>query len=197
MILQNEICHIEINIDETYTVDSVDNRHYDVTLNPEHYRHNDLSKTLSIHIGLYAREFQVALIGPYHSYDLDCAVLQDDILTVLQDNMITQIKITDAYIIRRCHKQHAVLHRIFLITPIRRLESSSAPFINAPASCAVFPFGRPPPVTTNIFFTDSPPPIQLPKSQKCLFLKFLSDKPVCNPIHNHIIAAAGIAPDGL
>ena len=48
---------------------------------------NDLSKTLSIHIGLYAREFQVALIGPYHSYDLDCAVLQDDILTVLQDNM--------------------------------------------------------------------------------------------------------------
>lgn len=69
MILQNEICHIEINIDETYTVDSVDNRHYDVTLNPEHYRHNDLSKTLSIHIGLYAREFQVALIGPYHSYE--------------------------------------------------------------------------------------------------------------------------------
>lgn len=100
MILQNEICHIEINIDETYTVDSVDNRHYDVTLNPEHYQHNDLSKTLSIHIGLYAREFQVALIGPYHSYDLDCAVLQDDILTVLQDNMITQIKITDACIIR-------------------------------------------------------------------------------------------------
>ena len=41
MILQNEICHIEINIDETYTVDLVDNRHYDVTLNPEHYRQND------------------------------------------------------------------------------------------------------------------------------------------------------------
>ena len=49
MILQNEICHIEISIDETYTVGSVDNRYYDVTLNPAHYRHNDLSKTLSIH----------------------------------------------------------------------------------------------------------------------------------------------------
>ena len=34
MILQNEICHIEINIDETDTVGSADNRHYDVTLNP-------------------------------------------------------------------------------------------------------------------------------------------------------------------
>ena len=34
MILQNEICYIEINIDETDTVGSADNRHYDVTLNP-------------------------------------------------------------------------------------------------------------------------------------------------------------------
>ncbi len=83
MILQNEICHIEINIDETYTVGSADHRHYDVILNPGHYLHNDLSKTLSIHIDLYSRDFQVALIGPYYSYDLDCAVLQDDIFTLL------------------------------------------------------------------------------------------------------------------
>ena len=100
MILQNEICHIEINIDETYTVGSADNRHYDATLNPRDYRHNDLSKTLAIHISLYSKEYQIALIGPYHSYDSDCAVLEDDILTVLQDDMITQIKITNTSIIR-------------------------------------------------------------------------------------------------
>lgn len=100
MILQNEICHIEIKIDETYTVDSTDNRHYDVILNPSYSRHNDLSKTLSIHIDLYSRKFQVALIGPFYSYDSDCAILEGDILTILQDDMITQIKITDASIIR-------------------------------------------------------------------------------------------------
>lgn len=100
MILLNEICHIEISIDETYTVGSVDNRYYDVTLNPAHYRHNDLSKTLSIHIKLFSKEFQIALIGPYHSYDSDCAVLEDDILTILQDDMITQININNASIIR-------------------------------------------------------------------------------------------------
>ena len=44
MILQNEICHIVINIDETYTVDSADNRHYDVTLNPGDYGRSDFSK---------------------------------------------------------------------------------------------------------------------------------------------------------
>ena len=55
MILQNEICHIVINIDETYTVDSADNRHYDVTLNPGDYGRSDFSKTLAIHIDLYSK----------------------------------------------------------------------------------------------------------------------------------------------
>ena len=99
MILQNEICHIEIKVDETYTIGSADNHHYDVTLNPGHYGHNDFSKTLSIHINLGSREFQIALIGPFYSYDSDCAVLENDILTILQDNMITQIRITNDSII--------------------------------------------------------------------------------------------------
>ena len=93
MVLQNEICRIEINIDETYTVDSADNRHYDITLNPRDYRHNDFSKTLAIQIDLYSRKYQIALIGSYYSYESDCAILKDDILTILQDDMITQINI--------------------------------------------------------------------------------------------------------
>lgn len=35
-----------------------------------------------------------------YTYDSDCAILENDILTILQDNMITQINITDASIIR-------------------------------------------------------------------------------------------------
>lgn len=100
MILQNEICYIEINIDETDTVGSADNRHYDVTLNPGDYGRNDFSKTLAIHIGLYSGDYQIALVGPYYSYDSDCAILEDDILTILQDDMITRIKITNGTIVR-------------------------------------------------------------------------------------------------
>lgn len=95
MVLENEKCCIEINIDETYTVDSTDNRPYDVVLNPCHFRKSDLSKTVSIHVDLFEHEFYIALIGPFYSYDFDCAVLDDEILTVLQDNTITQIRITD------------------------------------------------------------------------------------------------------
>ena len=92
MILQNEICHIEIKVDETYTIGSADNHHYDVTLNPGHYGHNDFSKTLSIHINLGSREFQIALIGPFYSYDSDCAVLENDILTILALSKIVLVR---------------------------------------------------------------------------------------------------------
>lgn len=107
MILQNEICHIEIDTDETYTIGSADNRRYDVILNPAHYCHNDRTKTLSIHIDLFSGEFQIALIGPYHSYDSDCAVLEGGTLTILQDNMITQIEIANASIIRSVMLDHS------------------------------------------------------------------------------------------
>ena len=61
MILQNGICHIEINTDQIYTVDSADNRHYDVTLNPRNYQRNDYTNTLSIHVDLCSREYQIEI----------------------------------------------------------------------------------------------------------------------------------------
>ena len=100
MVLQNEIARIDISTDETYTIGSADNRHYDAVLNPTGYRRSNLSKTFSIHIDLYSKEFQIALIGSFYSLDSNCAVLEDDILTILQDDTITQIKITDASLVR-------------------------------------------------------------------------------------------------
>lgn len=100
MVLENEKCCIKINIDETYTVDSMDNRHYDVVLNPCNYKRSDLSKTLSIHIDLFLHDYSIALIGPFYTYDSHCATLDNETLTVLQDNTITQLKITEGTIIR-------------------------------------------------------------------------------------------------
>lgn len=100
MILENKKCHIKIETDKTYTVDSADNRCYDVTLNPEHYRHSDMYKALSISVDLFTSELRIALIGSFYTYDSDCAVLDGEVLTVLQDNTITQINVNDGSIIR-------------------------------------------------------------------------------------------------
>ena len=101
MLLENENCCIRIEIDRTYTVNSADNRHYDVTLNPCNYKHSDRTSTHSIHVDLFSKEYRIALIGPEtYISDCDCAVLENDTLTVLQDYSVTQINVTDGSVIR-------------------------------------------------------------------------------------------------
>lgn len=107
MLLQNEICNISISIDNTYSVESADNRYYDLILNPDKFKHNDFYKTMSIHIELLAEKISIALVGDYYSYDTDCAILDVDILTVLQNDKITQINIYDGTMI--LHKQFECL----------------------------------------------------------------------------------------
>ena len=100
MMLENENCRIEIRTDETYTADPAEDRGYDRVLNPCGYRERDWSKTFSIHIDLFTRAFTVALIGPLSACDSDCAVLDGETLTVLQDDTITQVSIQDGSIKR-------------------------------------------------------------------------------------------------
>lgn len=102
MILSNDKCCIEIKTDDLYTIDSADNSfQYDIVLNPDSRRHNDLYKTLAIHIDLFTKEYDIALIGSAYSYDIQCAILKDDILSVLQNDAITCINIADGTIPRR------------------------------------------------------------------------------------------------
>ena len=95
MILQNEICKIRISIDETFTVESTDNKLYDLVLNPYQIKHSDFYKVFAIEIDLYDKVMRIALVGDYYSYDDDCAVLDGEILTVLQNDTISQINIKD------------------------------------------------------------------------------------------------------
>lgn len=91
MVLRNELYIVNITVDTTYTFQSADNRPYDLELNPENYTHSGFYKTLSIHIDSFSDEIDIALIGSFYSYDTDCAVLEGDILTVMQNNFISQI----------------------------------------------------------------------------------------------------------
>lgn len=95
MILENQLCRIEITEDRTYTVNSADNRFYDVILNPDNYQRRDDYKALSISVDLFTSVLRIALIGPfYNSYMSNCAILEGETLTILQADVITRIKIT-------------------------------------------------------------------------------------------------------
>lgn len=105
-MLSNDICRITVYIDETYTANSADNnKHYDIVYNPEQYRSGDFYKTTGIHIDLFGDELSIALVGDYYSYDEDCAVLNNEVLTVLQNDCLTQINVKDGSVIGRIYLQ--------------------------------------------------------------------------------------------
>ena len=100
MLLKCNDYIVNINVDDIYTVDSSDNRYYDVILNPCNYRHSELTKTLAIDITLPSKHYSIALVGSYLISDSDCAILENDILTVLLDQIIVQINILNGSIVQ-------------------------------------------------------------------------------------------------
>lgn len=101
MIIQNSKFSVKITLDDTYTVNSADNAfHYDKVLYAREILPNDYYKTLSIKIDNGTDIFKIALIGDYFSYDFDCAVLNGNILTVMQNCDLTSINLSDFEIVK-------------------------------------------------------------------------------------------------
>ena len=97
-IFQNDKYFVEITLDETYTIDSADNKRYDYVLNPSNKRRGDMYNVFHLSVK-GVRNVDIALIGDYYTYPEDCAILEDDILTVLQNDYITLIDLKSVRII--------------------------------------------------------------------------------------------------
>lgn len=52
-------------------------------------------------IGSYEKVIRITLIGDFYSYEMDCAILEEMVLTVLQNNTITQLNVQDGSLILR------------------------------------------------------------------------------------------------
>lgn len=94
--LDNEKYSFEFSIDSTYTIGSADNPFkYDKLFNPHNFGQNDHYKVLSIKVSDGIGETRLAVIGDFFTYDWKCAVLNGDILTVLQNKYLLFINLTD------------------------------------------------------------------------------------------------------
>ena len=88
MTYNNKKYTIDITTDDTYTIDSADNRTYDYVMNPQNLARSDFYKTLCISVtGI--KNINIALICDY--YSPQCALLEEEILTVLLNNYVAQI----------------------------------------------------------------------------------------------------------
>ena len=96
--LQNEKYHINITTAHTYIEESADNRRYDYILNPNKLGRNNMYRTLCISV-TGAKNAEIALVGDYYTSDSDCAILEGDILTVLQNDYISQINLDSVQVV--------------------------------------------------------------------------------------------------
>ena len=96
--LQNEKYHVRITTAHTYIVESADNRSYDCVLNPNKLGRNNMYRTLGISVS-GSQNAEIALVGDYYTSDIDCAILEGDILTVLQNDYISQIDLDTVQVV--------------------------------------------------------------------------------------------------
>lgn len=101
IVIQTDYVKITIKPDETYTIDSVDNKPYDIIMNPFKYTRNNYAKAMEIVIqNEVYEETRIALIGSLYGYESDCAVLNNKELLVLIDKDIFIINIDDYMLIK-------------------------------------------------------------------------------------------------
>lgn len=93
MILNNEIYEIIIEVDETYNINSTNNKHYDYVYNPHKLDNHEFINVFSIHIKSNERVINIALIGGLYSNIDNCAILHNNVLIVLQNDIISEIDI--------------------------------------------------------------------------------------------------------
>lgn len=101
MKIQTHDYLIYIESDPAYTIDSVDNRFYDVVYNPQEIRKSSFYQVLAITIDRCSGVvFRIALIGDGYTKVENCAVLEADRLTVLMNKTVVQLDAASGALLR-------------------------------------------------------------------------------------------------
>lgn len=101
MVIENDYFKITIKQDETYTIDSTDNKPYDIIMNPFKYTRNNYTKVMEIVIqNEISEEVRIALVGSLYGSESNCAVLKDRELVVLIDKDIFIINLDEYKLVR-------------------------------------------------------------------------------------------------
>lgn len=89
--IENELYKIHIEKDITFTLDSADNKPYDLIFNPFKLKKTDYYSVLSIQINTGDKQKTIALIGTLYCEACDVAVLEGNDLVVLMNTTLVII----------------------------------------------------------------------------------------------------------
>lgn len=103
MRLKNSNYEIKIEEDATYSINSTDNKAYDIILNPFELKRSDYFSSFSISVNNGIEITTYILIGHNAAYCFSCAVLEDNQLSILMRDDLIQLDLSK-------HKINKVIH---------------------------------------------------------------------------------------
>jgi len=115
MELVNEKFKVIIKLDNTsYRKESSDNViNYDIVINPSENKQSDFDRTFCIEVKTSEKLYRIALVGSCYSIERHCAVLENNILTVLQNEYISQIDLTNGSLVNRIHIGNTIYFELY------------------------------------------------------------------------------------
>ena len=91
MLIKNDTYEISINAEHTFTLDSVDNKPYDLIINPFNMKRGDYYKALAVTLDDGVISMRFIIIGEMFGADEDIAILENDDLIILMNTMLIVI----------------------------------------------------------------------------------------------------------
>jgi hypothetical protein len=92
MRMKNEFVAVETAFDETFTLQSTDNKRYDFVLNPDHLTRNDYHKALSVSVDTGASKSEIAIVCSAFTHD-DNFILEDGGLVILLNASVVRVNV--------------------------------------------------------------------------------------------------------
>lgn len=97
MIFQNDLCRVSVTVDES---DMLGASPYDLVWNPRNLTPDDMYEVFSVEIDLFGTRRRIALIGERPFSHENCTLLEGPVLTVMQNDAITQIDVRTGAVLR-------------------------------------------------------------------------------------------------
>lgn len=93
--LTNDICTVEISIDEDFDLHSDDKCIYDLIYVPDEYKETERYKAVVVSVVLPEQKYNAVMVGSIYFEDTNCAVLEKQKLLILQDDRIIQFDVVE------------------------------------------------------------------------------------------------------
>ena len=93
--LTNDICTVEISIDEDFDLHSDDKGIYDFIYVPDEYKETELYKAVVVSVVLPEQKYNAVMVGSIYFKDANCAVLEKQKLLILQDDRIIRFNVVE------------------------------------------------------------------------------------------------------